>query len=1363
MTFAPRRTPSPRRRLAAVCGAMALAGFAGLSLLPVRGAQAQPGLRFVDDDAGCAGQSPCYATIQAAVHAAADGDLIRVAAGHYAESVLVEDKGLSFEGPGAGAAGAAARPDQHAIWEGRSGGLRAPALVVDARLRDVTGLRVQGFRIVSATVGVALLGRRPGDAVPVLSGRPASTVATTVQGAWVRDNLFADVRDPSGLLQGAVLATWSADLQVTGNQVQGAVTGIALWAPVRARVANNDIQAPEGVGIQVLAHGDGLDLIENTVAAAGARALEVRDLVRPGLSGRAKDLRITGNQVTDPLAEGIAVVVTDGGQLTGVQLADNRVTDAGARAPAGVALFHGAIAVAAVKGSITDVSATGDVVRRTRRPGRTEGAGLALMRLDGEVRVSRLLASDGEGPGLLLADLPAARVTSSVVSRNGIGVAVVETPASRSGAARRPLAAADTGIVLGAAVDAGNQLGGNIGPSLVLDNQTGSPAPTMDVDARYNDWNVAYTPDIEALVRHQPDDATVGRVTYLPALGVPDRVTLSAEPPRLVADGLSTSQLSVRVLDAAGLAVADGALVALGSDLGRLAPAGALVEVEAPPVQRLGLWTTLSGPAFGPYGGDGYLRTRDPGARLVWTFDAPAVAINQGLAPSAEGSFRVQVNRQDLGLFSTIGPDRLWAWRLLARDLGVGPHTVTVTLQSGELNVDQLLAGSPTVRGGVTAQLQAALTVGTARVKASAVGAQGTRTGELSLPFTAGPASRLALSVAAETLPVGGATTTLKAEAWDSWGRPVPDGTAVRFSVSQGSVLPATALSVNGVATAVVASSTETGVVALRAESGQAWATDTLTFVPGPPAQVEVTSNRPTVPANSQSTTDLTVLVRDAWGHFVPDGTSVALSTTLGLIEQPLLLTQAGAVRTPLRAGRVAGTARVLARSGAATGALSVSLVAPNLRVVKRVEPQAVVLPGETVTFTLELANVGSGTVYDPVITDVLPAGLVTRTLTALKLPNLSELKPGPAYRWHLDRLRPGERGAITMTLTVNPDFAWGPRTELWNELSMFSPSSAERSPEDNVSRALLVVVPFAAYTVTLTVPERLAVGGTTGQVLARVVDRAGRPAPDGTKVYFAADLGSVTPAVAYTRGGVAKVTFITGTQSGVAAIRAETQEERGATGFVRVVAGPPQKLELASSRPWLHVGGDTAVITATMSDAFANPSVGEPMQLTTALGAFDTGVAVQSIARGSTGVTGQFTATLVSGVRTGTAVVTAQSGMLLRRLEIPFRPGPPEHVSIRLSVDQVAVGVPVDVIGLVQDAFGNPLAEVPVLFATQVGRLASTTGTTDARGEARTTLRGEEPDDGIVSVTAAGKTAFTGLSIHEASVYLPLAQKPKR
>ena len=1318
-----------------------------------------PGVLFVDDDAGCGGRQPCYATIQTAVDAAADGEIVRVAPGRYAETVLVENKGLAFEGPGVGDPGQPFRLDQHAVWVGQSGPARGVALMVDAGTGDIRGLRVQGFRFVSATVGVLLLGRQADGSLPLPPGRPGSAVNTALVDATVQGNLFADVHGSAGTLRGAVVAVGPRGLVVTGNDMGAGSSGVAVWAGSQVEITNNTLSDVTGPGVLALTHGNDISIAGNVIAGSTGRGIEVRDLNLPGPASAAQGLTLRGNQVTDTASEGIAVLVESGGTLAAVTLAENRVTDAGTTAPPGVLTFLGGIALQARNGRLEDIGLAGDVVRRTRQPARTDGAGLYLERVGGRVAVTQLLASDGLGPGVLLVDVPELRLSNSVVTRNQVGVVVAETPSGAGGGLSLPATAAL--LVLGGSPALANRLGDNVGGALVLENRGSGQTPTSNVLATHNDWGVPYAPDIEALVRHEPDDPGLGRVTYLPAMAVPETVALLAEPPRLVADGLSFSQVTATVQDLGGLPVADGALVSFATDLGQLDQAGAIVEAEGADVSRLGQWTLYANQVFGPFSGSGYLRTRDPGARLVWDFEGPALALAFGQGVSGAGVFRAQVDGQELGLFNTTGPERAWAWRLLARDLAAGPHTVTVTLQAGELNVDALVSGLTTERGQANVQLGAPQEVGLAHLTATVVGAAGVRTATLAVPFTAGPPAMLHLGLQQQVLPVGGVTTTVTAEVRDERGRPVPDDTPVHFSASEGSVSPPVAPTRDGQARAVVASGLVVGPALIRAESGAAADEVELTYVPGPPAALELAASRASLAANSAATADVTVQVRDAWGHAVSEGTPVTLTTSLGQLDLTSLVTSAGLARTRFRVGAVAGSAVLRAASDGATGATTITLVAPDLRVGKWVEPQSVVLPGEMVTYTLNVANVSSGTVYDAVITDIVPAGLLPGTVTAQGLPALMDLGT-PAYRWHVPRLRPGEQGAITLTMRVDPDYSWSPRTEVRNQVALKSASAAERSPADNVAATSLVVVPFASYTVTLTVPERLMVGGTTGPVQAKVVDKAGRSAPDGTMVYFAADLGSVTPTAAPTQGGVARVTFVTGTRAGTAVVRAETQEERGATGYVRIVPGPLQRLDLVSDSSWLRVGGESTVVTATLSDAYANPVTKEPVLFTTTMGSFEVAGDVQSTYLGETGPTGAVTTTLISGARMGTATVTAQSGMVRSRLYIPFRPGWPELVSIRLSRDQITVGETVTVTGIVADAYGNPVSGVPVAFASQVGQLASKSGVTDDAGEAETTVYGQAPGFGMVSVTGSGRTAFTMLTVQQVQLHLPLVLRPR-
>jgi pectin methylesterase-like acyl-CoA thioesterase len=74
--------------------------FCGVFLIDRAPAQVPPPTRYVSStDATCAGKSPCYSTIQAAVTAAAAGDTVQVQPGLYPELVRITSKSnLILEG-----------------------------------------------------------------------------------------------------------------------------------------------------------------------------------------------------------------------------------------------------------------------------------------------------------------------------------------------------------------------------------------------------------------------------------------------------------------------------------------------------------------------------------------------------------------------------------------------------------------------------------------------------------------------------------------------------------------------------------------------------------------------------------------------------------------------------------------------------------------------------------------------------------------------------------------------------------------------------------------------------------------------------------------------------------------------------------------------------------------------------------------------------------------------------------------------------------------------------------------------------------------------------------------------------------------
>jgi hypothetical protein len=105
------------------------------------------------------------------------------------------------------------------------------------------------------------------------------------------------------------------------------------------------------------------------------------------------------------------------------------------------------------------------------------------------------------------------------------------------------------------------------------------------------------------------------------------------------------------------------------------------------------------------------------------------------------------------------------------------------------------------------------------------------------------------------------------------------------------------------------------------------------------------------------------------------------------------------------------------------------------------------------------------------------------------------------------------------------------------------------------------LVAPVAS-TISISAAEiALPAGGSTA-VAAYVVEEAGTLVQDGTTVYFTATLGSVEPAMATTRAGVAQTTFTAGNTPGNAQVvassgGAEPAAGQGNTVQIVISSGP--------------------------------------------------------------------------------------------------------------------------------------------------------------------------------------------------------------
>lgn len=150
--------------------------------------------------------------------------------------------------------------------------------------------------------------------------------------------------------------------------------------------------------------------------------------------------------------------------------------------------------------------------------------------------------------------------------------------------------------------------------------------------------------------------------------------------------------------------------------------------------------------------------------------------------------------------------------------------------------------------------------------------------------------------------------------------------------------------------------------------------------------------------------------------------------------------------------------------------------------------------------------------------------------------------------------------------------------------------------------------------TITVSAAARtLPLGGST-EVQAFVAEQSGTPVQNGTTVRFSASLGSVNPVETQTRNGIAVTTFLAGTTSGVADVRATSGAAGGTTTTgttttttnvvqITVGAAAATRVAVTATPATVSSSGGTSTITATVLDASGNPVAGVPVIFSTTAG----------------------------------------------------------------------------------------------------------------------------------------------------------------
>jgi hypothetical protein len=234
-----------------------------------------------------------FATIQAAVDAASEGDTITVAAGTYAEHVTI-NKSLTLQGANVGVAGNASRGAESIITGGTTGAIQITA-------NNVT---VDGFKIMSASnnlgTGIHMSATHAGAMIKnnVITGNQMGIYANSNGASTISYNLF-DGNNETGAAGGsAIYAEFTNALTIDNNEFKNHTTNSSIiFAATAANVhmntvvTNNNIHGNTNASNIYVVAMNGGTFTGNTVTSAS-------DVTGISFSGGNSNITATKNMIT---------------------------------------------------------------------------------------------------------------------------------------------------------------------------------------------------------------------------------------------------------------------------------------------------------------------------------------------------------------------------------------------------------------------------------------------------------------------------------------------------------------------------------------------------------------------------------------------------------------------------------------------------------------------------------------------------------------------------------------------------------------------------------------------------------------------------------------------------------------------------------------------------------------------------------------------------------------------------------------------------------------------------------------------------------------------------------------------------------